>query len=121
MSYAIVFPSHLRSEAFGISAGQGAMYGKPMISSEIGTGTSYINNHNETGLVVPPSNPQAFREAMRTLWENPIAQQQWASRPKPLPAVVHSRERAATGPSCTKRLLKKILVLCLIPIGHHPL
>ena len=71
LSYAIVFPSHLRSEAFGISLLEGAMYGKPMISSEIGTGTSYINIHNETGLVVPPSHPQAFREAMRTLWENP--------------------------------------------------
>ncbi|MDF9774309.1 glycosyltransferase family 4 protein [Pseudomonas baetica] len=72
LSYAIVFPSHLRSEAFGISLLEGAMYGKPMISSEIGTGTSYINIHNETGLVVPPSNPAAFREAMRTLWENPV-------------------------------------------------
>jgi rhamnosyl/mannosyltransferase len=72
LSYAIVFPSHLRSEAFGISLLEGAMYGKPMISSEIGTGTSYINIHNETGLVVPPSNPQAFREAMRTLWEDPV-------------------------------------------------
>ncbi|MDR6608648.1 glycosyltransferase family 4 protein [Pseudomonas synxantha] len=71
LSYAIVFPSHLRSEAFGISLLEGAMYGKPMISSEIGTGTSYINIHNETGLVVPPSHPLAFREAMRTLWENP--------------------------------------------------
>jgi rhamnosyl/mannosyltransferase len=71
LSYAIVFPSHLRSEAFGISLLEGAMYGKPMISSEIGTGTSYINIHNETGLVVPPSNPEAFREAMRTLWDNP--------------------------------------------------
>ncbi|UVE17955.1 glycosyltransferase family 4 protein [Pseudomonas sp. LS44] len=68
---AIVFPSHLRSEAFGISLLEGAMYGKPMISSEIGTGTSYINIHGETGLVVPPSDPQAFREAMRTLWDNP--------------------------------------------------
>lgn len=72
LSYAIVFPSHLRSEAFGISLLEGAMYGKPMISSEIGTGTSYINIHGETGLVVPPSHPQAFREAMRTLWENPV-------------------------------------------------
>ncbi len=67
----VVFPSHLRSEAFGISLLEGAMYGKPMISSEIGTGTSYINIHGETGLVVPPSNPAAFREAMRTLWDNP--------------------------------------------------
>jgi len=71
LSYAFVFPSHLRSEAFGISLLEGAMYGKPMISSEIGTGTSFINIHNETGLVVPPSNPLAFREAMRTLWDNP--------------------------------------------------
>ena len=72
LSYAMVFPSHLRSEAFGISLLEGAMYGKPMISSEIGTGTSFINNHGETGLVVPPSNPQAFRQAMRTLWDNPV-------------------------------------------------
>ncbi|MES2819174.1 MAG: glycosyltransferase family 4 protein [Pseudomonadota bacterium] len=71
LSGAIVFPSHLRSEAFGISLLEGAMYGKPMISSEIGTGTSYINIHGETGLVVPPSNPQALREAMRQLWNNP--------------------------------------------------
>jgi len=72
LSYAVVFPSHLRSEAFGISLLEGAMYGKPMISSEIGTGTSYINIHNETGLVVPPSDPLAFRQAMCTLWENPV-------------------------------------------------
>ena len=71
LSYAMVFPSHLRSEAFGISLLEGAMYGKPMISSEIGTGTSYINIHDETGLVVPPSDAQAFRQAMVTLWNNP--------------------------------------------------
>jgi rhamnosyl/mannosyltransferase len=71
LSYAMVFPSHLRSEAFGISLLEGAMYGKPMISSEIGTGTSYINVHDETGLVVPPSDAKAFRAAMVTLWNNP--------------------------------------------------
>ncbi|AEK60955.1 glycosyltransferase family 4 protein [Collimonas fungivorans] len=71
LCYAIVFPSHLRSEAFGISLLEGAMYGKPMISSEIGTGTSYINNHRETGLVVPPSDPDAFRLAMQQLWDDP--------------------------------------------------
>jgi len=71
LCYAVVFPSHLRSEAFGISLLEGAMYGKPMISSEIGTGTSYINVNGETGIVVPPSDPAAFREAMRFLWDNP--------------------------------------------------
>ena len=44
--------------------------GKPMISSEIGTGTTYINIDRETGLVVPPSDPVALRKAMTYFWEN---------------------------------------------------
>jgi rhamnosyl/mannosyltransferase len=71
LCYGVVFPSHLRSEAFGISLLEGAMYGKPMISSEIGTGTTFINIRDETGLVVPPSDPVALRQAMRYLWEHP--------------------------------------------------
>ena len=71
LCYVVLFPSHLRSEAFGISLLEGAMYGKPLISSEIGTGTSFINIANETGLVVPPSDPLALRQAMHTLWDNP--------------------------------------------------
>jgi rhamnosyl/mannosyltransferase len=71
LCYAMVFPSHLRSEAFGVSLLEGAMYRKPLISSEIGTGTSYINVADETGLVVPPSDPGALRAAMQTLWDNP--------------------------------------------------
>ncbi len=71
LSYAMAFPSHLRSEAFGISLLEGAMFGKPMISSEIGTGTTYINVDGETGLVVPPDDAPSFRAAMRKLWENP--------------------------------------------------
>lgn len=70
LAYALVFPSHLRSEAFGVSLLEGAMFGKPMISSEIGTGTSYINLHGQTGIVVPPSNSDALRSAMQFLWNN---------------------------------------------------
>lgn len=66
--YAVVFPSHLRSEAFGISLLEAAMYGKPMICSEIGTGTSYINQHQVSGLVVPPKDALAMRAAMTELW-----------------------------------------------------
>ena len=65
LCYGVLFPSNLRSEAFGISLLEGAMYGKPMISSEIGTGTTFINIGNETGLVVPPSDPAALRQAMQ--------------------------------------------------------
>lgn len=69
----IVFPSHLRSEAFGVSLLEGAMFGKPLISTEIGTGTSYINKDGETGIVVPPCDPKALRSAMDWMWENPDA------------------------------------------------
>jgi glycosyltransferase involved in cell wall biosynthesis len=71
LCHALVFPSHLRSEAFGISLLEGAMFGKPMVSSEIGTGTSYINIDGQTGLVVPAGDPRAFRQAMHALWSDP--------------------------------------------------
>jgi glycosyltransferase involved in cell wall biosynthesis len=71
LSYSVVFPSHLRSEAFGISLLEGAMFGKPMISSEIGTGTSFVNIHGETGLVVPPDDPDALREALVLMHDHP--------------------------------------------------
>jgi len=61
---AVVFPSHLRSEAFGVTLLEGAMHGKPLISTEIGTGTSYVNLDGVTGFVVPPSDAKDLREAM---------------------------------------------------------
>jgi len=66
----MVFPSHLRSEAFGISLLEAAMFGKPMVSCEIGSGTTYININGETGVVVPPSNANELSAAMRFLWSN---------------------------------------------------
>ena len=64
---ALVFPSHLRSEAFGLSLVEAARAGKPMISCEIGTGTSFVNVDGETGLVVTPDNPPALANAIMTL------------------------------------------------------
>ena len=69
--YSLVFPSHLRSEAFGISLLEAAMEAKPLISCEIGTGTTYINKDKSTGIVIPPEDPQAIRNAMDTLWYSP--------------------------------------------------
>lgn len=68
---AVVFPSHLRAEAFGLSLLEGAMFGKPMVSSEIGTGTSFVNQADVTGLVVPPGDVKALRQALEWLWAEP--------------------------------------------------
>ncbi|MCF8167191.1 MAG: glycosyltransferase [Rhodoferax sp.] len=63
----VVFPSHLRSEAFGIALLEGARAGKPLICCEIGTGTTWVNRHDETGLVVPPGDAVALAAAMDEL------------------------------------------------------
>jgi rhamnosyl/mannosyltransferase len=47
------------------------MFGKPLISCEIGTGTTYINIDQLTGLVAPPSDPMALSNAMTWLWNHP--------------------------------------------------
>jgi rhamnosyl/mannosyltransferase len=64
---AVVLPSHLRSEAYGMVLVEASMNGKPMVSCEIGTGTSFINLHNETGIVVPPESPEALADALKIL------------------------------------------------------
>ena len=69
-SLAFVFPSISRAEAFGISQLEAAALGKPLINCELGTGTSYINIHEITGLVVPPKDIFALRKAMNAVANN---------------------------------------------------
>lgn len=64
---AFVFPSHLRSEAFGISLLEAMMLAKPVVACEIGTGTTYLAIHDKTGLVVAPESAPQLGAAMRRL------------------------------------------------------
>ena len=65
---AVVFPSYLRSEAFGVTLLEGAMSARPLISAEVGSGTSHVNVHEETGLVVEAGSSVALRAAMDELF-----------------------------------------------------
>lgn len=67
LALAFVFPSHLRSEAYGLALVEAAMAARPMISCELATGTSFVNRDGETGIVVPPADPAALDGAMRKL------------------------------------------------------
>ncbi len=67
---ATVFPSHLRAEAFCISILESLVFGKPIISTELGTGTSFVNQHNVSGLVVPPADSMALKYAMINLLDD---------------------------------------------------
>lgn len=61
---AFVLPSHLRSEAFGMVLVEASMFGKPMVTCEIGTGTTFVNQHNNTGFAVPPESPILLANAL---------------------------------------------------------
>ena len=67
----VVFPSYLRAEAFGVTLLEGAMYGKALISTEAGSGTSHVNISGETGLVVAPGSAPALRQAMDRIHDCP--------------------------------------------------
>lgn len=71
LSKAVIFPSYLRSEAFGVALLEGAMYSKPLISTEVGSGTSHVNIDQKTGIVVAPGSAPALREAMSQIHYRP--------------------------------------------------
>jgi len=68
---AFVFPSHLRSEAFGISLLEAQLFSKPIISCEVGSGSSYVNCNGETGFVVPAKAAHAISDRMIELNNDP--------------------------------------------------
>lgn len=76
LSRCLVFPSHLRAEAFGVSLLEASAIGRPMITTDIGTGTSYVNAHGETGYVVPPGDVAALAQAMQKIYYNPLRAEQ---------------------------------------------
>lgn len=62
-----VLPSSERSEAFGLVQLEAMASAKPVVCTELDTGTSYVNVNGETGLVVPARDPGALAAAVNRL------------------------------------------------------
>jgi len=66
-----VLPATLRAEAFGTVLLEAMASGLAAISTELSTGTSWVNRHGETGLVVPPGDAPALAVALASLLDDP--------------------------------------------------
>ena len=63
-------PSHLRSEAFGLSQVEAMATGLPVVSTRIASGVPFVNQDGVSGLTVEPANPVALAEAINAILED---------------------------------------------------
>jgi rhamnosyl/mannosyltransferase len=68
-----VLPASHSSEAFGLVQVEAMAAGTPVVCTEVGTGTSYVNRDRVTGRVVPPRDPAALAVAISELLGDPTA------------------------------------------------
>ena len=66
-----VLPCNARAEAFGSVLLEAMASGLACITTEVGSGTSWVVQDGVTGLVVPPRDPQALAQAIRSLLDDP--------------------------------------------------
>jgi glycosyltransferase involved in cell wall biosynthesis len=66
-----VLPASHASEAFGLVQVEAMAAGVPCVCTELGTGTSYVNQDGVTGRVVPARDPDALAAAINNLLADP--------------------------------------------------
>ena len=88
-----VLPSVERSEAFGIVLIEALAAGLPAVCTELGTGTSYVNQDGITGRVVPPRDAEALASAITELLADPARRSTMAAAARCRAAAEFSEER----------------------------
>jgi rhamnosyl/mannosyltransferase len=71
LSRAMVLPSYVRSEAFGVSLLEDMFYSKPLITAELDTGVNYVNEDRVTDIKVDAQSSRELAHAMLELDGDP--------------------------------------------------
>jgi glycosyltransferase involved in cell wall biosynthesis len=66
----LCFPSHYEAESFGLVAVEGMMFGLPVVATRW-RGIPDVVDEGETGLLVPPDDPEALASALELLIRDP--------------------------------------------------
>ena len=67
----VALPSINEGEALGICLIEALSLGRPLVTTDLMTGVSYVNQDKETGFVVPPMNSSALAKAIKIILQNP--------------------------------------------------
>lgn len=70
-AHLFVLPANARAEAFGTVLLEAMASGLPCVTTEVGTGTSWVVQDGVCGRVVPPRDPSALAQAIRELLSDP--------------------------------------------------
>ncbi len=88
-----VLPSIYRSEAFGIVLLEAMACSKPVVCTELGTGTSFVNQQQKTGLVVKPNDPVSLSQSINHILRNPDIKERYGKTGYERVRDYFSRER----------------------------
>lgn len=69
-SNVFVLPSSIKAESFGIVQLEAFACGKPVVSTNLPTGVTFVNQDEKTGLVVPPKDSEVLSQAVNKLLES---------------------------------------------------
>lgn len=75
-AHCFVLPANARSEAFGKVLLEAMASGLPCITTELGTGTSWVVQHGVTGIVVAPRDEGAMADAVLQVLSDPVHRSQ---------------------------------------------